>query len=307
MPTKFNQARNFALTCGKQVEIENKVKNFILQRRVNNLNTNYLMLYAKNIIKKNEAESIIELNKWAFRGIHRGYLTRLSELLTTKSIEQSIKLRPKDMVLLLNFKEKEFINPEIDLSGYGNDCLFNLTPMFERPKGVLGGGAFFDGKTRYGEISINDSLKPANFTFMCWVRPPWQAPKDEGIAGHGGVWAGFSYGWRILRWGVSAKLTVQINFGDPGPITIEAEGVLGRDKWTHLALSYDHEYIRVFINGTKIKEVAETRNINYHPTEPMMLGINKDWFFDGLMDEVVMYNRALSESEILEIYRSEKF
>ncbi len=69
--------------------------------------------------------------------------------------------------------------------------------------------------------------------------------------------------------------------------------------WTHLAATYDGANIRIFVNGTQAATVAQTGAITTS-TGVLHIGGNAIWpeWFQGLIDEVRIYNRALSATEI---------
>lgn len=71
------------------------------------------------------------------------------------------------------------------------------------------------------------------------------------------------------------------------------------NTWTHLAFTYDGTTIRLYANGILIISKPETGVIQPN-ANPLRMGGNYPYgqFFQGLIDEVRIYNRALSVSEI---------
>ncbi len=69
--------------------------------------------------------------------------------------------------------------------------------------------------------------------------------------------------------------------------------------WTHLAATYDGTTLRLYVNGAQVAQLAVAGSI---PTSnsPLRIGGNAIWgeWFNGLIDEVRVYNRALSAAEI---------
>ena len=69
--------------------------------------------------------------------------------------------------------------------------------------------------------------------------------------------------------------------------------------WTHLAATYDRTTIRFYVNGIQVATAAQTAAIS---TSNAVLTIGADFYgeyFNGLIDEVRIYNRALTAAEIL--------
>src|SRR5215831_3283203 len=80
-------------------------------------------------------------------------------------------------------------------------------------------------------------------------------------------------------------------------------GSVPLNQWTHLACTYDRKNLRLYVNGIEVASTAATQSI---PTSSQDLGIGMvpgftDRDFDGLIDEVEILNRALSQAEIAAI------
>ena len=71
------------------------------------------------------------------------------------------------------------------------------------------------------------------------------------------------------------------------------------NTWTHLALTYDGAMLRLYVNGSLAASQARTGAIQTN-SSPVRIGGNVPYgqFFQGLIDEVRIYNRALSQTEI---------
>jgi len=70
-------------------------------------------------------------------------------------------------------------------------------------------------------------------------------------------------------------------------------------QWTHLATTYDGTTLRVYVNGVQVGSLAAAGNIA-SSTGAVTIGGNNVWgeFFAGAIDDVRIYNRALSAAEI---------
>jgi hypothetical protein len=71
------------------------------------------------------------------------------------------------------------------------------------------------------------------------------------------------------------------------------------NTWTHLAFTYDGAAMRLYVNGTLAATTTQTGAMATS-TNPLRIGGNTIWteWFAGLIDEVRVYNRALSATEI---------
>jgi hypothetical protein len=69
--------------------------------------------------------------------------------------------------------------------------------------------------------------------------------------------------------------------------------------WTHVALTYDGAMLRLYVNGVQVASGAQAGSLQT-PATPLRIGGNVPYgeYFEGLIDEVRVYNRALSATEI---------
>ncbi len=74
---------------------------------------------------------------------------------------------------------------------------------------------------------------------------------------------------------------------------------LRANEWKHLAATYNGTTERLYVNGTQVAQQPQTGPIEVS-SGPLRLGGNSIWgeFFKGRIDEVRIYNRALSAKEI---------
>jgi len=81
-------------------------------------------------------------------------------------------------------------------------------------------------------------------------------------------------------------------------------GYVPRDKWTYVAATYDGSLLKVYINGTLEASVSWTGGINTDNGMPLTIGKKNfypwsyEYWMNGTIDEVKIYNRALSQEEI---------
>jgi parallel beta-helix repeat protein len=93
-----------------------------------------------------------------------------------------------------------------------------------------------------------------------------------------------------------------------GPERMANSAAITLNKWYHIAGTYDGSYVRVFING-KLDTTSSmfTGNIVSSTNKAYigpLWGMTGSYQFNGLIDEVRAYDRALSEDEIYSLYAS---
>lgn len=164
------------------------------------------------------------------------------------------------------------------------------------PNGKYGSALDFDGTNDLVRIADAAELDlTGEFTLEAWVRPDalanWSAPitkaEDLGSGGSGYLLTAHLYGRPA---GV---------VGDSGAsAAVLASAALPTIAWSHLALTSDGTTLRIYVNG-ELK--AATATIAAPATDAdLEIGHSEltNTYFDGLIDEVRLYDEALSESEI---------
>src|SRR5205814_9746391 len=75
--------------------------------------------------------------------------------------------------------------------------------------------------------------------------------------------------------------------------------LLSEGAWAHLAATYDGADLRLYVDGVQVASQSQTGLIE-SSTNPLHLGGDEFFgqFFDGVMDDVRIYNRALSARDI---------
>ncbi len=78
-----------------------------------------------------------------------------------------------------------------------------------------------------------------------------------------------------------------------------ATAALVPNTWTHVATTYDGAQLRLYINGVLVSSTPATGSIQT-TTTPLRIGGNtySTEFFQGMIDELRIYNRALTATEI---------
>ena len=78
-----------------------------------------------------------------------------------------------------------------------------------------------------------------------------------------------------------------------------AAATLATNSWSYLAATYDGATLRLYVNGTLAASQATSGAIT-SSTNPLTIGSDPIWgqYFNGLIDQVRIYNTALSASQI---------
>jgi hypothetical protein len=178
-----------------------------------------------------------------------------------------------------------------DASGSGNAG--TISGATRTSAGKSGAALSFDGSNDIVTIPDASSLDlTTGMTLEAWVKPTasnWRTALLKERP------SGLAYG--LYASTDSNRPSAEIS----RPASAEARGTsaLASNAWSHLAATYDGTTLRLFVNGNQVSSKAAAGSI-VASSGALRIGGNKVWgeYFKGLIDEVRVYNRALSAAEI---------
>ncbi len=97
--------------------------------------------------------------------------------------------------------------------------------------------------------------------------------------------------------------------GPPGKRDVGSTIIPDAGKWYHVAGTYDGIYQKIYVNGIEAATMYRPGTIQNTNVNNLSIGHNeeKNWrYFNGTIDEVRVWNRALSAEEIMASYRGKK-
>ena len=202
-----------------------------------------------------------------------------------------------------------------DASGNGYNATLMNSPSFV--KGVAGSAIYLTGGSGYFGSGGQYVLLPyipltdyPAFTIALWAKIDGSTTLDAGqsLVSFGATHLPDGCGYVAINYSLGGQGNVDFNSGGPASdvsVTPFPSGCLR--NWAHYALVYDNGTLMGFING---KVVATKAGVTAGESATSA-GLGIDWFpdtpggvstrFIGAIDEVRIYNRALSSSEVAQL------
>lgn len=175
-------------------------------------------------------------------------------------------------------------------------CLvFSLSPAHARTNLVLN----LQNQGDHVSVQDSDSLDiEDNFTFEAWINASSFSPTANAIFSKQRLDGGNGY---RLQLNTSGKPGIGINDGLGQNFVVESPDRLTVSNWFHVAATYDASVFKVFVNGVQKASFAHKVTLQKSGF-PLYIGkeetIPQIESFIGQIDEVRIWNRALSQTEI---------
>lgn len=210
-----------------------------------------------------------------------------------------------------------FNGKTIDESGKNNNPIFNNTTLTEDRFGNKNSACYFNGKSNYIQIRNSSSLSPDEITLVAFIKPL-------------GFYNGLCYNNSIIEKGArdylpgnySLRFTAgEYTHGDCHDGDSAHQNFVGMvaanggktssdifvkpGTWYCVVFTYTKQFSKLFIDGELITSFANKGKIGKNKDD-LFLG-KKDnsqypYWFNGVMDEIRIYNRTLSTDEVSDLY-----
>ena len=195
-----------------------------------------------------------------------------------------------------------FSNDGTDVTAYGNNAtMTNAVPTTDRFNKSNKAFAF---NNSVAKAANSAPLNSANTTISVWV-------KVAALPASGEVFILSNGGWQE-RWKMSmpghGKPVFSTKNAAGANVDMDSDSVpLPVGQWRHVVATHDGTSNKVYINGLLKKSVASLGALGT-TTKPLGLGydpIDSSGFFNGALDEVQVYNVALTDAEVLALFNAQ--
>jgi uncharacterized protein (TIGR03790 family) len=206
----------------------------------------------------------------------------------------SVPVREADLIHHWAFDES---SGDVAADSVGSaDLSFTGTNGTQWRNCVLGNCAFFDGVDDFAKVDVNDSV--GDFTVSLWVQANHSGqPQFSSVIAVNDV-AGDDASFQIMTSGATpGQWQVYHNssydFGEVDP-----------SIWQHLMVSFTNDTVSQYLDGELVR-TTNVSNGSINSIELYKFGVNRagSTYYTGVIDEVQIWNEALSPEDIIEVNR----
>ena len=169
---------------------------------------------------------------------------------------------------------------------------------------VAGGSLSFDGSNDRVDIPAFDVAGSA-LTMSCWIKSATLSTAEGRFISKAFGTSPLQHYWmlsQIGQTGIRVRIQSANNIADISSPT----GLLSVDTWHFVAATYDGSDVRLYLDGTQVAGTPLTGALLTDPSIAVALGDQPPGgsrrLFEGLLDEVKVYNRALTPQELADEY-----
>lgn len=185
------------------------------------------------------------------------------------------------------------------------------TPTPTTSAGDAGYALDFDGESDFVELNYTELMLGTGWndtkTISLWALPEGVAPACQDPA-----WCDAIFGDRPRWWGISRGVLGGMdriwiwNFDNSSDSAIDIIGVpYTPGEWVHIALVHSGGILRAYKNGVQVGSTPSGATTQpFTGAYPVLhlggiiQGISRNWTFEGQLDEVRMWNIALSQEDL---------
>ncbi len=220
----------------------------------------------------------------------------LSATATTTILVKNFNQTPGNLIAYYPFSNNTDDVSGNQLHGQGTGIAF----VPDR-NGVPNRAAYFNGGTQNVRVANSPILNVQNaITASCWFNAARLADKETFLLSHGS----WQNRWKLsftpernLRWTVNTLTTIA-DLDAPTPFVI--------DSFYYITATYDGSLMAIYVNGNLAAYKSLTGNIRTTSLDFLigqMLPDNAEYNFKGVIDEVKLFNYALTPTAITTLYQ----
>jgi len=183
-----------------------------------------------------------------------------------------------------------------DESGNGNNGIVYGPILSEDRHGILNSAYYFDGIDDYIECNLNSST--TEFSVSAWFNMKSHAGWDNNIIAQ--YASDYNHYFSLLTRG--DQIEWHRFSAAAGPPNLLSTTFVQNDIWYNIIITVEGNIHKMYVNGSI--EATSTSAFQVSNTMPIRIGQYNSghYTFHGFLDDIRLYSRALSETEIQALY-----
>jgi hypothetical protein len=204
----------------------------------------------------------------------------------------------------------------VDWSGHGNHGMLTGNPQWA--EGYDGGALDFEyGNSNDGIAVKAFDVTTGSITLAAWIKPETFTQDDGRIVTKATGTSGNDHLWMLSTVangpGFTLRFRLKTDDGQDTTTLIADNGALVVDQWTHVAATWDGTTMIIYKDGVEVARGPKTGTaVATNPTLGVSIGnhlsgTTGNRALDGLIDDVRVYDKALSVEELQQAMRGDPF
>jgi hypothetical protein len=188
------------------------------------------------------------------------------------------------------------------VGGPAGTCVAGQCPVAE-VAGHLSAGMRFDGADDCVTVADVGQLSPAQITIAIWANEtgPLQARESQ-VSKRADNGGGVYNSWQLETTATASQEALTSYHGGAGNDQMGSMiGVIQPGVWQHIVATYDGFTEKIYIDGVSTSSAGNSSPL-FYDTHAMQIGCDDNAgfgeHFQGALDELRIYKRALSQAEI---------
>jgi hypothetical protein len=197
-----------------------------------------------------------------------------------------------------------------DVSGQGRHAIVQGAVSTSDRKGQSDGAYLFDGSNDLVYLNTASGLTNNNLTYAAWIKPTANptASSYTSLISVGELGAD-----QCMTINNNYHNTLGVNVGgynntaSSSATSVSSKQLPALNEWIHITYTRSNTDIKMYINGVEKASVTTNSYLpKYANNARLTIGTRYNMiegFFQGAMDEVRIYDRALSAAEVQELFK----
>ncbi len=188
------------------------------------------------------------------------------------------------------------------LTGIGHVQLIhtiNIT-KFEPTEGVFGNAlAIYGYKQQYFSMVNKHGINPDIFSVSFWMKQDPQYLGNSSVISHTNFTR--TAGWYFEYYSRNSQSYIQFTVTNSEGKQFSVSSAIDPNVFQNVAGTFDGKVVKIYLNGFLINSKQFVGSYSANPDTPLIVGLNsydygRPW--NGAIDEIRLYDRAISEDEL---------